>query len=147
MFPRLLLALLLVPGCVVRYGATSGNMDEAAVAAAKAKYASHAQQLDALVGRADEVDQRDRLEAAWQLAKALSLNPSDQAATAKYFETLLQIEQRSVPQTVDAAGTEGPLDSFAPQGAKIEEETIAPADPAPTAPAPTPPAPTEPAPN
>ena len=147
MFLRFVLALLLVPGCVVRYGATSGNMDEAAVAAAKAKYASDAQQLDALVGRADEVDQRDRLEAAWQLAKALSLNPSDQAAVAKYLETLLQIEQRSVPQTVDAAGTEGPLDSFSPQGAKIEEETIAPADPAPSTPAPTPPAPTQPAPR
>src|SRR4029453_18671566 len=123
MFSRLLFALLLVPGCVVRYGATSGNMDEAAVAAAKAKYASDAQALDALVGRADEVDQRDRLEAAWQLAKALSVNPADQAAVAKYFETLLQIEQRSVPQTVEAAGAEGPLDTFAPQGAKIEEET------------------------
>jgi len=141
MFPRLVLALLLIPGCVVRYGATSGNMDEAAVAAAKAKYASDAQALDALVGRAEEVDQRDRLEAAWQLAKALSVNPSDHAAVDKYFGTLLQIEQRSVPQTVDAAGTEGPLDSFSPQGAKIEEETISPADPAPTAPAPTAPAP------
>jgi hypothetical protein len=141
MFPRLVLALLLVPGCVVRYGATTGNMDEAAIAAAKAKYASDAQALDALVGRADEVDQRDRLEAAWQLAKALSLNPSDQAALAKYFDTILQIEQRSAPQTMDAAGTAGPLDTFAPQGAKIEEETIAPADPAPTAPAPTEPAP------
>ena len=146
MVPRLVLALLLVPACVVRYGAT-GNMDEAAVAAAKAKYASDANELDALVGRAEDVDQRDRLEAAWQLAKALSLNPADQAATAKYFETLIKIEQRSVPQTVDAAGTEGPLDSFAPQGAKIEEETLAPSDPAPTAPAPPTPAPTDPAPN
>src|SRR6185436_16757579 len=147
MFPRFVLALLLLPACVVRYGATTGNMDEAAVAEAKAKYAADAQALDALVGRADEVDQRDRLEAAWQLAKALSMNPSDQAATAKYFDTLLQIEQRSVPQTLDAAGTEGPLDTFAPQGAKIEEETIAPADPAPTTtPSPTP-APTEPAPH
>jgi hypothetical protein len=147
MFPRFVLALLLLPACVVRYGATSGNMDEAAVAQAKAKYASDAQALDALVGRADEVDQRDRLEAAWQLAKALSLNPSDQAAVAKYFDTLLQIEQRSVPQTVDAAGTEGSLDSFAPQGSKIEEETFAPGDPAPSAPAPTTPAPTTPAPT
>lgn len=135
MFPRLVLALLLVPACVVHYPAT-GGMDEAAVAAAKAKYASDAQELDALVGRAEEVDQRDRLEAAWQLAQALSVNPSDDAAVAKYFEALLQIEQRSVPQTMDAAGTEGPLDSFTPQGAKIEEETIAPADPVPTNPAP-----------
>jgi hypothetical protein len=136
MIPRLVLPLLLAPACVVRYGATSGNMDDAAMAAAKANYAEEASQLDALVGRAEEVDQRDRLEAAWQLAKALSLNPSDDAAIAKYFDTLLQIEQRSVPQTVDAAGKEGPLDSFTPQGAKIEEETIAPADPAPTETAP-----------
>ena len=147
MFPRFVLALLLLPACVVRYGATNGNMDEAAVAEAKAKYASDAQALDALVGRADEVDQRDRLEAAWQLAKALSVNPSDHAAVARYFEALLQIEQRSVPQTVDAAGTEGPLDTFAPQGAKIEEETLAPSDLAPTTPAPTAPAPTTPAPR
>src|SRR6186713_2668543 len=103
MFSRLVLALFLVPACVVRYPAASGNMDEAAVAEAKAKYASDAQALDALVGRADEVDQRDRLEAAWQLAKALSVNPTDHAAVAKYIDTLLQIEQRSVPQTVDAA--------------------------------------------
>jgi hypothetical protein len=122
-------------------------MDEAAIAEAKAKYASDAKELDALVGRAEEVDQRDRLEAAWQLAQALSANPSDNAAVAKYLDTLLQIEQRSVPQTVDAAGTEGPLDSFAPQGAKIEEETIAPADPAPANPPPTSPAPTSPAPD
>ena len=141
MISRLVLALLLAPACVVRYGATTGDMDEAAVAASKAQYAEQAKALDALVGRAEEVDQRDRLEAAWELAKALSLNPSDDAATAKYFERLLQIEQRSVPQSVEAAGKEGALDSFTPQGVKIEEETIAPPDPAPTAPAPTAPAP------
>lgn len=136
MIPRLALLLLFAPACVVRYGATTGNVDEAAQTASKAKYAAEATQLDALVGRAEEVDQRDRLEAAWQLAKALSVNPSDQAAIARYFDTLLQIEQRSVPQTFDGAGKEGPLDSFTPQGAKIEEETIAPADPPPTGSAP-----------
>jgi hypothetical protein len=130
MISRLALALLLAPACVVHYGATSGKVDETTETAAKARYTAVATQLDALVGRAEEVDQRDRLEAAWQLAKALSVNPSDSAATAKYFETLLQIEQRSVPQNVDAAATEGSLDSFSPQGTKIEEETIAPADPA-----------------
>jgi hypothetical protein len=128
---RLAVALLLAPACVVRYGGTTGAVDEAAQAAATAKYTAQAGQLDALVGRAEEVDQRDRLEAAWQLAKALSANPSDQAAISRYFDTLLQIEQRSVPQTVDAATKDAPLDSFTPQGAKIEEETIAPADPPP----------------
>jgi hypothetical protein len=132
----LVLAFLLSPACVVRYGAQTGTVDEATQTAAKAKYTAQAGQLDALVGRAEEVDQRDRLEAAWQLAKALSANPSDEAAITRYFDTLVQIEQRSVPQTMDAAGKEGPLDSFTPQGAKMEEETIAPADPAPTESAP-----------
>jgi hypothetical protein len=83
------------------------------------------------------VDQRDRLEAAWQLAKALSLNPSDHGGVAEVLRhaapdrAALRAADRSMPPA-----RKGPLDTFAPQGAKIEEETIAPADPAPTAPAP-----------
>jgi hypothetical protein len=134
MMERLGFALFAVTlsGCVVHYGAAgsaTAPADEATLAAAKLRYAGQAAKIDALVAQASEVDQRDRLEAAWQLAKALADNPSDPAAVSKYLDALVAIEQRAAPQNVDSQ--QGALDSFSPQGTKIEEETIAPADPAP----------------
>jgi hypothetical protein len=130
-------AFLIVPllgGCVVRYGGATGELDEATAAAAGAQYIDLAQQLDALVGQAQDVDQRDRLEAAWRMARALAANPNDRAAVAEYVGALVKIESRSVPTSVDAVETNGALDSFAPTGTTIQEETIETADPAPAKP-------------
>jgi len=106
---------LLLCACVVKYGAPDAAPRSAGVApAAPASsmtpdFAGLEARIDALLNNAVEVDDRDRLLAALDLARASHrLGPDAQAVNFAFLSTLVTIEERDVPYAAPAlAGGSG----------------------------------------
>ena len=96
----ILLALQL--GCVVKKydgGATAGDPTvTSGTPRAGVDFAGVEARLDALISGTEDHDQRDRLIAAADLARASKrLSPETQAVNLNYLQQLVSIEERNVP--------------------------------------------------
>lgn len=121
-------SLFVLTGCVVRYGDAPASSGAAAANSAApgpqdAALRDLEARIDALLQVSEQVDQKDRLQAAWELARKMKGQPaSAQQAAVSYLGQLVAIEERSKPMDapvlVDEAG------SFTPIGTGIEVEDI-----------------------
>ena len=100
---------LLSTSCVVRqYG---GGVAPAAAAAPEelspVDFSGIEKQLEALIGgEMEDVDRRDRLEAAWELCqRAKTQRPAAQNAVKVYLDRLVEIEKRGADAATDAVAS------------------------------------------
>jgi hypothetical protein len=100
----LFLVAILSSACVVKqYGSTSALTPEQ-VALSPVDFSALESQLETLIGAETEnVDRRDRLEAAWELLHGMKTQrPAAQHAVRQYLERLIAVEQRVQDGSTDA---------------------------------------------
>jgi len=112
-------------GCVVQqYG--SGSTDAVAAAGtaqAPVDFSGVESRLEEMIAaESDNVDRRDRLEAAWELCqKAKTTRPASQHVVLRYLRRLVEVERRSEDAATDAIADPDQQD-FVPIAAIIAEE-------------------------
>ena len=125
---RVSLALFL-SGCVVQYGPPPESIGSAAGVAQEPQpppvdFDEVVVRLDGLLVETQEVDQRDRLDAARALARRMrDEEPRSQRIVLAYLQSVVEIEERSRAVEVPAL-YEGKTAMFAPAGAVVEEELL-----------------------
>jgi hypothetical protein len=106
---KLLLPIMLIlGGCVVKqYGgvASSGTAEQSLE---PVDFSEVEAQLEVLIaGEHDDVDRRDRLEAAWELLQKVKTSRSaSQQVVHRYLVRLIELEQRAAATLTDALATE-----------------------------------------
>lgn len=144
---RLLIPLLLLSACVVQYGPPP---DGGAVPPVPQEpqdppvdFDEVVERLDALLVSTEDVDQRDRLDAARGLARRMrDEEPRAQRIVLAYLQEVVTIEERTQP--MEAPALYSGEATFSLDGpAIVEEELEAPDEPEPTAEAPPAPGSTE----
>lgn len=90
---------LALPACVIRYGEGPKTPDTTtAQSLSPVDFGTYERQLAAMVDAAEEVDQRDRLDAAWELAQQMrDKDPTAQHQVRGYLDRLIEIESRTRP--------------------------------------------------
>lgn len=143
-----LLPALLLSACVVRYGPPPGGGPVDPLPQEPqdppVDFDEVVERLDALLLASEEVDQRDRLDAARDLARRMrDEEPRAQRIVLAYLQQVVEVEERAQP--VEAPALYAGEATFSIGGAAIVEEELGQDEPeAAPAPAPAPPPPDDP---
>lgn len=124
--------VLMLSGCVVKKYDGASNAGSAAPGAVQARqgvdFSGVEARLDSLISATEDHDQRDRLIAAADLARASKrLSPEAQAVNLDYLQTLLGVEERNVPYAAPTLSGMTVVESAPPP--VVEEDPSAPPPP------------------
>lgn len=121
--------MLFLSGCVVQYGPPPKSGGAAAAAgqepeAPPVDFEEVVERLDRMLVETQEVDQRDRLDAARALARRMrDEEPRAQRIVLAYLRNVVEVEERSRAVEVPAL-YEGEEAIFSPAGTVVEEEML-----------------------
>lgn len=104
----LLPILLLLGGCVVKQYGSTVSSGAAEQSLAPVDFSANEAELERLIaGERENVDRRDRLEAAWELLQQVKTSrPAAQHVVQGYLERLVALEQRAASTSTDALATD-----------------------------------------
>ena len=122
----LLLMVVMMSGCVVRqYGSGAATANTGSAQLAPVDFSDVESRLEELIaGETENVDRRDRLEAAWELCQeSKTQRPAAQHAVHRYLVRLVEVERRVIDADTDALANPE-LQTFIPIAA-IQSERIA----------------------
>ncbi|MDP6931474.1 MAG: hypothetical protein QGG40_01100 [Myxococcota bacterium] len=124
---RALLAILVwtgATGCVVHYDTAPEAAAPAEPLAPPVDFGEVLQRLESMVAATDQIDQRDRLLAARDLARRMqTLDPKSQQTALAYLQKVVSIEERARPVMAPAFYEDQTVATFSAV-ANVEEETL-----------------------